>query len=109
MSLDPRLVAGDRQAFPLLVRAPHCRAEKTSISYRKTLKEAIPLARRIGVLWNPSTPSHAVAVKAVETGGEKLGVELRMVAVSTRRLVRVGPRRRYLFKSGQREAFSAVR
>ena len=31
----------------------------------ETLKEAIPLARRIGVLWNPSTPSHAVAVPAV--------------------------------------------
>jgi ABC-type uncharacterized transport system substrate-binding protein len=49
----------------------------------EVLKEAVPLAQRIGILWNPSTPSHARAVKSVETGGEKLGVELRMVAVST--------------------------
>jgi putative ABC transport system substrate-binding protein len=45
----------------------------------ETLNEAIPLARRIGVLWNPSTPSHVVAVPAVEAAGEKLGLELRMV------------------------------
>jgi putative ABC transport system substrate-binding protein len=49
----------------------------------ETLKEAIPLARRIGVLWNPSTPSHAVAVPAVEAAGEKLGLELRMVPART--------------------------
>jgi putative ABC transport system substrate-binding protein len=45
----------------------------------ETLKEAIPLARRIGVLWNPSTPSHVVAVPVVEAAGEKLGLELHMV------------------------------
>ena len=47
------------------------------------LKDAIPGARRVGVLWNPSTPSHVVAVKAVEAGGEKLGLELLMVPART--------------------------
>jgi putative ABC transport system substrate-binding protein len=40
------------------------------------LTEALPRARRIGVLWNPTTPSHGPAVKAVKEAGEKLGVEL---------------------------------
>jgi putative ABC transport system substrate-binding protein len=43
------------------------------------LKEAVPQARRIGILWNPTTPSHQRAVPAVQAAGEKLGVELRMV------------------------------
>jgi putative ABC transport system substrate-binding protein len=47
------------------------------------LKEAVPRARRIGVLWNPTTPSHPAALKAVETGGEKLGVQLLMVPTAT--------------------------
>jgi putative tryptophan/tyrosine transport system substrate-binding protein len=47
------------------------------------LKEAMPLARRIGVLWNPSTPSHQRAVPAVQAAGEKLGLKLRMVPVGT--------------------------
>ena len=40
------------------------------------LKEAIPEATRIGVLWNPTTPSHPTAVRAVEAASEKLGVQL---------------------------------
>src|SRR6516165_3590683 len=40
------------------------------------LKEAVPQARRIGVLWNPTTPSHQPALKAVEAAGAKLGVQL---------------------------------
>src|SRR5262249_22766448 len=43
----------------------------------------VPRARRIGVLWNPTTPSHPPALKAVETGGEKLGVQLVMVPTAT--------------------------
>ena len=43
------------------------------------MSEALPQARRIGVLWNPTTPSHARALPAVETAGEKLALELRMV------------------------------
>ena len=40
------------------------------------LKEAIPQVTRVGVLWNPTTPSHPLALKAVEAAGEKLGVQL---------------------------------
>lgn len=47
------------------------------------LKEALPYATRIGVLWNPTTPSHAPALKAVEAAGEKLGVQLVTVPVRT--------------------------
>src|SRR5215472_16410464 len=39
------------------------------------LKEAVPQARRIGVLWNPTTPSHQPALKAVEAAGAKLAIK----------------------------------
>jgi putative tryptophan/tyrosine transport system substrate-binding protein len=45
----------------------------------ETFSEALPRARRIGVLWNPTTPSHPRALQAVEAAGEKLGLELRKV------------------------------
>jgi putative tryptophan/tyrosine transport system substrate-binding protein len=48
------------------------------------LKDAVPQAERIGVLWNPTTPSHAPALKAIEAGAEKLGVKLRIVPARTR-------------------------
>jgi putative tryptophan/tyrosine transport system substrate-binding protein len=47
------------------------------------LHEAVPQARHIGVLWNPTTPSHAPALKAIEAGGEKLGVQLLMLPAKT--------------------------
>jgi putative ABC transport system substrate-binding protein len=43
------------------------------------LTQALPEATRIGVLWNPTNPSHQLALKAAETAGEKLGVKLVMV------------------------------
>src|ERR1700730_5334564 len=43
------------------------------------LKEAVPHATRIGVLWNPTTPSHPRALKAAEAAGENLGGGLRPV------------------------------
>jgi putative tryptophan/tyrosine transport system substrate-binding protein len=48
------------------------------------LKEAVPQAGRIGVLWNPTTPSHAPALKAIEAGADQLGVKLRIVPAQTR-------------------------
>ena len=48
------------------------------------LKEAVPQAQRIGVLWNPTTPSHAPALKAIEAGAEKLRLNLRLVPAATR-------------------------
>jgi putative ABC transport system substrate-binding protein len=47
------------------------------------LKEAVPQATRIGVLFSPTAPSHRPAVQAVETAGERLGVQLVMVHVRT--------------------------
>jgi putative ABC transport system substrate-binding protein len=43
------------------------------------LKEAKPQSTRIGILWNPTTPSHQRAVPAVRAAGEKLGVQLLMI------------------------------
>jgi putative tryptophan/tyrosine transport system substrate-binding protein len=43
------------------------------------MTEALPQAHRIGVLWNPTTPSHARASQSVETAAEKLGLTLQMV------------------------------
>ena len=48
------------------------------------LKEAVPQAERIGVLWNPTTPSHAPALKAIEAGAEKLRVKLHLVTARRR-------------------------
>jgi len=47
------------------------------------LKEALPHAKRISVLWNPTTPSHQLALNAVEVAGRKLGVQLYKVPVRT--------------------------
>jgi putative tryptophan/tyrosine transport system substrate-binding protein len=47
------------------------------------LMQAAPQARRIGVLFNPTTPSHHLAVEAVESTGEKLKVDLVAVPAST--------------------------
>jgi putative tryptophan/tyrosine transport system substrate-binding protein len=47
------------------------------------LKEVVPQATRIGVLWNPTTPSHPAAVHAVEAAGEKLRIALHIVPVRT--------------------------
>jgi putative ABC transport system substrate-binding protein len=47
-----------------------------SVKELEILKEAVPHAMRIGVLWNPTTPSHQPALEAVEAAGAKLGVQL---------------------------------
>jgi putative ABC transport system substrate-binding protein len=44
------------------------------------LKEAVPQATRIGVLWNPTTPSQVPALQAVKAAGEKLGLALQLVS-----------------------------
>src|SRR5262245_42319041 len=48
------------------------------------LKEAVPQATRIGVLWNPTTPSHPPAVQAVKDAAEKLGVTLQLAHANRR-------------------------
>jgi putative ABC transport system substrate-binding protein len=44
---------------------------------------AIPRAKRIAVLWNPDTPSHTPALKALEEAGRTLRVQLQPVGVRT--------------------------
>jgi putative ABC transport system substrate-binding protein len=46
-------------------------------------KDALPQVARVGVLWNPTTPSHPPALKAVEAAGASLGVSLHMVPAAT--------------------------
>jgi putative ABC transport system substrate-binding protein len=47
------------------------------------LKEAVPNATRIGVLYSLSAPSHRPALQAIETAGQKLGVQLRLLPART--------------------------
>jgi putative ABC transport system substrate-binding protein len=47
------------------------------------LKEALPNATRIGVLWNPTTPSQVPGLESVKTAGEKLGLALHIVSAAT--------------------------
>src|SRR4051812_11295778 len=47
------------------------------------LKEALPLLNRIGILWNPNTPSHPSAMLAAQSSGERLGLQVLAVPVRT--------------------------
>jgi hypothetical protein len=47
------------------------------------LKQAVPNASRFGILWNPTTPSHAKVVEEIEVAGKTLGVQLLMTPVRT--------------------------
>jgi putative ABC transport system substrate-binding protein len=44
------------------------------------LTEAVPEVKTIGVLWDPTTPSHLSAIKSVQATAEKLGVTPVLVA-----------------------------
>ena len=47
------------------------------------LKEAVPQATQIGVLFSPTAPSHRPALQALETAGQTLGVQLHLIPVRT--------------------------
>jgi len=47
------------------------------------LISAVPMAKRIAVLWNPDTPSHTPALKAVEEAARTLRLQLQPVGVRT--------------------------
>jgi putative ABC transport system substrate-binding protein len=47
------------------------------------LKEAVPQATRIGVLWNPTTPSQVPGLQSVKAAGEKLGLALHILPAAT--------------------------
>jgi ABC-type uncharacterized transport system substrate-binding protein len=44
---------------------------------------AVPMVKRIAVLWNPDTPSHTPALKALEEAGRTRRVQLQPVVVRT--------------------------
>src|SRR5271165_5048811 len=54
-----------------------------SVKELEILRETLPNAARIGILWNPTTPSHPTAVKAVEAAGEKLRIQLVLAPAGT--------------------------
>jgi putative tryptophan/tyrosine transport system substrate-binding protein len=45
------------------------------------LKEALPGLVRLGVIWDPATPSHVPGLKAVEASGRALGLRVHAVPV----------------------------
>jgi putative ABC transport system substrate-binding protein len=49
------------------------------VKYLDLLKEAVPGATRIGVLWNPANPIHGPSLKSVEAAVQALAVELQPV------------------------------
>jgi putative tryptophan/tyrosine transport system substrate-binding protein len=49
----------------------------------EVMTESLPQVQRIGVLWNPTTPSHPRALSAIEVAADKLGIECRMVPAQT--------------------------
>jgi putative ABC transport system substrate-binding protein len=54
-----------------------------SVKELEILKETLPNAARIGVLWNPTTPSHPTAITAIQAAGQKLGVQLVLAPAAT--------------------------
>jgi putative tryptophan/tyrosine transport system substrate-binding protein len=54
-----------------------------SVKELEILRETLPNATRIGVLWNPTTPSHPAAITAIQAAGEKLGVQLVLAPAGT--------------------------
>ena len=49
------------------------------VKYLDLLKEAVPAATRIGVLWNPANPIHGPSLKTIEATAGALKVELHPV------------------------------
>jgi putative tryptophan/tyrosine transport system substrate-binding protein len=58
-------------------------ATELDVKALEMLKEAVPTATRIGVLWNPTTPSQVPGLQAVKAAGEILGLALHVVPATT--------------------------
>jgi putative ABC transport system substrate-binding protein len=54
-----------------------------SVKELEILRETFPNAARIGVLWNPTTPSHPTALSAVKAASEKLGIQAVLAGAGT--------------------------
>ena len=52
------------------------------VKYLDFIKEAVPHAARIGVLWNPKNPVHGPSLKSIEATAQALKVTLHPAAVS---------------------------
>jgi putative ABC transport system substrate-binding protein len=51
------------------------------VKYLDLLKEAVPGATRIGVLWNPANPIHRPSLKSMEAAAQALTVDLHPIGV----------------------------
>jgi putative ABC transport system substrate-binding protein len=51
------------------------------VKYLDLLKEAVPGATRIGVLWNPANPIHGPSLKSIEAAAQALAVDLHPIGV----------------------------
>ena len=49
-----------------------------SVKQLEILKQAVPRASRVAVLWNPDNPWHPIAVKGLREGSKSLGVQLQL-------------------------------
>ncbi len=54
-----------------------------SVKELEIFKETFPNAVRIGILWNPTTPSHPTALTAIKAASEKLGVQVVLAQAGT--------------------------
>jgi len=52
-----------------------------SIKQLTLLREALPRASRVAVLWNPDNPWHSTTLKAIQGGISSLGLQLRVLEV----------------------------
>jgi putative ABC transport system substrate-binding protein len=49
--------------------------------YLEVLKEAVPSAKRFGVLWNPTNQVHKPSLKVIEAAAQQLKVELHLAGI----------------------------
>lgn len=56
---------------------------EVSVKELEILKEALPKATRIGLVWNPTTPSHPTAVKSVQNAADRLNIDLVLTQAGT--------------------------
>jgi putative tryptophan/tyrosine transport system substrate-binding protein len=54
---------------------------ETNVKSLELLKEAVPGLSRVGVIFDPATPSHGPGLKAIEVEGPALGLRVQAVAV----------------------------
>jgi len=56
--------------------------DELSSKWLELLKEAVPNAQRVGVLWNPVNPASTQYLTVLRTAAQRLGVTLQPIAVS---------------------------